>query len=484
MNKISDCSIILDAKWFGKFLSHFGQYTLLFSCLLLTLSFSAQAQSIDKAYRSQTIQQLNELLEANYVFEDVAKKTTAHLNKQLKAGYFDEYQDIKTFAEALTKEVQVINKDKHMRIRPSPPYEAPDNTPEQLVEQHLHRLGQTRSNAAGFKAVKKLDGNIGYIDLRGFADVQAGAPMADRSMAILEGSDAMIIDLRKNGGGSPAMVQYLCSYFFGERVHLNSLYWRRGDRTDEFWTLDEVGGKKLPNIPLFVLTSPRTFSAAEEFSYNMQTQKRATLVGETTGGGANPGGGFRVNADLTVFIPTGAAINPITGTNWEGVGVVPEVKTNTEETLDKAISLATEAATAYREKNEKDASQLLMGLLGELQAIKAGSSNDAVLESLKKGCTMGILGENDINILGYYFMHDIENTHAAEALLKSNTILFPESANVYDSYGEVLVANGKIEKAAKSFAKAVELGKVNKDPNLGVFKKNLARTQEQIKKSN
>lgn len=484
MKKISDCSIIPDTKWFGKFLNHFGQYTLLFSCLLLTLSFSTQAQSIDKAYRGQTIQQLNKLLEANYVFEDVAKKTTAHLNKQLKAGYFDKYQDIKSFAEALTEEVQAINKDKHMRIRPTPPYEAPDNTPERLIEQHLHRLGQTRSNAAGFKAVKKLDGNIGYIDLRGFADVQSGAPMADRSMAIIAGSDAIIIDLRKNGGGSPAMVQYLCSYFFGERVHLNSLYWRQGDRTDEFWTLDKVGGKKLPNIPLFVLTSSRTFSGAEEFSYNMQTQKRATLVGETTGGGANPGGGFNINADLTVFIPTGAAVNPITGTNWEGVGVVPEVKTSAEDALDKAISLATAAATAYRDKNKKEASQLLMGLFGELQAIKAGASNDAVLESLKKGCAMDILGENDINILGYYFMQDIKNTHAAEALLKSNTILFPESANVYDSYGEILVANGKIEKAAKNFAKAVELAKANKDPNIEVFKANLARTKEQIKKSN
>ena len=467
MKKLSDCYI-----------------TLLFSCLLLTLSFSTQAQTIDKAYRGQTIQQLNQLLEANYVFEEVAKKTTAHLNKQLKAGYFEEYQDIKSFAEALTKEVQAINKDKHMRIRPSPPYEAPDNTPERLVEEHLHRLGQTRSNAAGFKAVKKLDGNIGYIDLRGFADVQSGAPMADRSMAIISGSDAIIIDLRKNGGGSPAMVQYLCSYFFGERVHLNSLYWRQGDRTDEFWTLDEIGGKKLPNVPLFVLTSSRTFSGAEEFSYNMQTQKRATLVGETTGGGANPGGGFRVNADLTVFIPTGAAVNPITGTNWEGIGVVPEIKTSAEEALEKAISLAKEAATAYREENEKKSTQLLMGLFGELQASKAGSPSDGVLASLKKCHTMDLLGEADINMLGYYFMQEIENTHAAEALLKGNTILFPESANVYDSYGEVLVANGKIEKAAKSFAKAVELAKANNDANAALFAENLARVKKQMKKSN
>ena len=113
------------------------------------------------------------------------------------------------------------------------------------------------------------------------------------------------------------------SYFFDQKLLLNSLYWREGDRTQEFWTLADVGGMKMPDVPLFVMTSNRTFSGAEEFSYNMQTQKRATLVGQTTGGGANPGGTMRINDNLSVFIPTGKAINPITKTNWEGVGVVP-----------------------------------------------------------------------------------------------------------------------------------------------------------------
>ncbi len=135
------------------------------------------------------------------------------------------------------------------------------------------------------------------------------------------------------------MVQYLCSYFFDQKIHLNSIYSRLNNSTREFWTID-VNGEKRPAIPLFVLTSSRTFSGAEEFSYNMQTQKRATIIGETTGGGANPGGYFPVNNELSIFIPTGKAINPVTNTNWEGVGVKPDIAVPVNDALNKAIELA------------------------------------------------------------------------------------------------------------------------------------------------
>ena len=313
-------------------------------CFLL----NAQEAKPTKAFKEETVQRLNELMNDRYVFPDVAKKTATHLNKQLKAGNFDEYETVEAFGEALTESVQSINKDKHMRIRPVPPYRAKNDSPESRIAERLHQIQRSRENVAGFKEAKILEGNVGYLDLRGFAGMERGAPIADNYMKLLSTSDAVIIDLRKNGGGSPSMVQYLCSYFFDKHVHLNSLYWREGGRTEEFWTLDEVGGKKMPDVPLFVLTSNRTFSGAEEFSYNMQTQKRATLVGETTGGGANPGGRMPINDQLMVFIPTGKAINPITKTNWEGVGVVPEVKTTAEEALDKAHELAKTEAEKYR----------------------------------------------------------------------------------------------------------------------------------------
>ncbi len=457
--------------------------TAIFITALFSQAF-AQDGKIDQAYQTTVIEKLSELMIENYVFPDVAKKTSEHLKQQLDAGAFGDKNDLQSFAEALTQEVQSVNKDKHMRIRPAPAREAPANTTERMIEEHLDRHNFLREITAGFKAAEKLDGNIGYLDLRGFASVKMGAPVADAYMQLLSSSDAIIIDLRKNGGGDPEMVQYLCSYFFDEHVHLNSLYWRRGDRTDEFWTLEKVNGKKLPDVPLFVLTSNYTFSGAEEFSYNMQTQKRATLIGETTGGGANPGGGFPINEQLMVFIPTGRAINPITQTNWEGVGVVPEIKTTAEEALDKAIELATAAAEKYRKEKQEQYQKLLASLHQSLAKIKDEKEQEAIIKQIKKGTAWGILDEASINHLGYEYLMDQNNAIAAETLFKTNVQLFPNSANVYDSYAELLAKQGKIKLAIQNYKKAVAIAEANEDQNLPLFKENLKKAASKMKDQN
>ena len=171
-------------------------------------------------------------------------------------------------------------------------------------------------------------------------------------MQVIKNTDAIIFDLRKNDGGSPDMVQYICSYFFGKKTHLNSLYWRKGNRTQEFWTLDKLPADRMPNVPLFVLTSHYTFSGAEEFAYNFKTRKRAVIVGENTGGGANPGGPIEINKYFSINVPTGRAINPITQTNWEGIGVVPDVKTVASKALTKAHLLAKRSAEKFRKENK------------------------------------------------------------------------------------------------------------------------------------
>ena len=454
--------------------------TILFLFIFCLFS-NAQDATLTKAFKEQTIQQLNELMNNHYVFPEVAKKTEAHLNKQLKANHFEQYETLESFAEALTKEVQSINKDKHMRIRPTRPFVAKENTPERMIEERLSSLASSRANTAGFKEVKKLDGNIGYLDLRGFAGVERGAPIADSYMKLMSTSDAIIIDLRKNGGGSPAMVQYLCSYFFDKHLHLNSLYWREGDRTEEFWTLDEVGGEKIPDVPLFVLTSSRTFSGAEEFSYNMQTQKRATLVGETTGGGANPGGGFSINKKLLVFIPTGKAINPITKTNWEGVGVVPEVKVSAEEALDKAHELAKIEAEKYRQKSKEKYTALFTNLQKDLENYGSKTTEDEIFKGLKKCHEAKIFGEGAINSMGYDYLIKYKKPKTAEVIFKGNILLFPNSANVYDSYGEALAENGKMKESLKNYQKAVEIAKAEDHPNLGLFMENLKKIEAKMK---
>ena len=160
-------------------------------------------------------------------------------------------------------------------------------------------------------------------------------------MNFISNCKAVIFDLRKNGGCYPQVVQYIVSHFFNiEPVHLNDLYYREGNRTESFWTLKDIEGKRMPEVPLYILTGKNTFSGAEEFAYDMKSLKRAVIVGESTGGGANPGQFLAINSDFVTFLPMGRAINPITGTNWEGTGVEPDVEVRSENALNKAHLLA------------------------------------------------------------------------------------------------------------------------------------------------
>jgi len=170
----------------------------------------------------------------------------------------------------------------------------------------------------------------------------SGAPEAQATavaaMNFLGNCDALIVDLRRNGGGSPGMIQTLLSYLVepGRRLHFNDFYQREGDRWVQYHTSPFVPGPRLAGKPIYVLTSSLTGSAAEEFSYDIQTHELGTLVGATTAGAANPGGMVRLSDHLAAFIATGRAVNPITKTNWEGVGVKPEVAVPPHEALREA----------------------------------------------------------------------------------------------------------------------------------------------------
>jgi C-terminal processing protease CtpA/Prc len=457
--------------------------SIIIAVLFFNLNISnAQDYSFTKKYKEQAIHTLSQLMNDFYVFPEVAKLTEEHLLAQLKEGHFDQFENDETFAAALTESVQTINKDKHMRIRANRPFVALEYSPERMIEERLDQINRSRKGNFGLSNVQIMEGNVGYVDLRGFAGLENGKAVADAYMKLISRTDAVIIDLSKNGGGSPNMVQYLCSYFFDQKLHLNSLYWREGNETQEYWTLDEVEGSKMPDVPLFVITSSKTFSAAEEFSYNMQTQKRATLVGQTSGGGANPGGTRSLNENLSVFIPTGKAINPITKTNWEGVGVIPEVETTIGETLNKAHELAKEAAEDYRAKTKERYSKLFLDLNSKFDHYTAGKSEEEILKGLTECRDVKLFGEGEINMLGYEYLMEHKKPKIAEAIFKSNTILFPNSANAHDSYAESLMMNGDLESSLKNYQKAVELATENKDRDLSLFKKNLESIKSKLKK--
>src|SRR5678815_184263 len=306
------------------------------SCAVVSFAQPEQPDlTIDAATRTQVIDGILKRLNDSYVFPDVAKKMEQSIRERAGKKEYDQITSAKEFATKLTDDLQAVSHDKHLRVRYANQVipergERREPTAEE-VEQRRREL--TWENH-GFGKVERLPGNIGYLEFFQFMDEELGADTVAAAMNFVNGTDSLIIDMRKNGGGNPAMVALVCSYLFGpEPVHLNDLYWREGNRTDEFWTKKELAGKRYLNKDVYVLTSKRTFSGAEQFSYNLKNLKRATIVGETTAGGAHPGGFSRMSEHFGMFIPSGRAISPITKTNWEGTGVTPDVSVPADQAL-------------------------------------------------------------------------------------------------------------------------------------------------------
>ena len=294
--------------------------------------------TIDAATRTQVIEAALKRLNEAYVFPEVAAKMEQAVRQRISAREYDQITSAKELANKLTEDLQVVSKDKHLRVRyshrPIPVMpERKEPTAEELerMQRELSRINY------GFEKLERLPGNLGYVEFRGFTDPKGGADTVAAVFNFLANTDALIIDLRRNGGGRPEMVALISSYLFGpEPVHLNSLYWREGNRTQDFYTQKDVAGKRYGNKDVYVLTSNYTFSAAEEFTYNLKNLKRVTIIGETTGGGAHPGGGARLHDHFSMFVPSGRAINPITKTNWEGTGVEPDIKVPADQALKVA----------------------------------------------------------------------------------------------------------------------------------------------------
>ncbi|WP_327092118.1 S41 family peptidase [Nonomuraea sp. NBC_01738] len=299
----------------------------------------------------------------HYVFPEVAESVVKVLRERLAAGAYTEITTDEALAEAVTADLQSVNGDKHLRLLHSV-----DEVPEHDAFDQAAYRQQVELSGHGIARVERLPGNVGYVDTRMFHWPGLAGERAVAAMTLVADTDALLFDLRRNVGGTPGMVSLLCTYLFGPdwpQTHLNSIYDRPADETQQYWTLPFVPGPRFgPDKPIYVLTGPGTFSAAEEFAYDLQTRGRATIVGERTKGGANPGGRSRVGPHLRSSIPSGRAVNPVTGTNWEGVGVAPDLAVPAEEAYDHAYKLALEhvltlGETGYRRIVAEEAREAL-----------------------------------------------------------------------------------------------------------------------------
>ena len=308
--------------------------------------------AVSAVQRQQVIDAMITELHKSYVFPEQAKKVEAVIRQHQKKGDYDGITSAEKLSTTLTGHVYAQTHDKHLRMFYSAqpiPEEPKDKKPS--AEEHEEQLAGMKSQNFGVERVERLPFNIGYLDLRAFAPAKDAAQTLAAAMTLLAYTDTMIIDLRKNGGGDPATVTLLASYLLDERTHMTDIYFRDGDRTEQMWSSDVVQGARFgQKKDVYVLTSKYTFSAAEDFSYALKGLKRITLVGETTGGGAHPGDVMRLTPNFAMFVPNGRSLGPVTRSNWEGVGVAPDVSVAAEDAF-KTAQIAILKKLAATEKN-------------------------------------------------------------------------------------------------------------------------------------
>jgi hypothetical protein len=305
------------------------------------------APAVDGAAKQAIIDEIATLFNKNYIFAETAQKVEAALRAKLAAGEFDRATTAPDFARTVAAVILDVSKDRHTGFAYNPAMAGDirrlmGRSEEEARKVRERQLEESRRDNFGFRKVERLAGNVGYVDFRVFESPADAGPTAVAAMNFLAYCDAIIFDLRQNGGGDPAQIQLITSYLFEEPVHLNDLYARATDRTENYWTLPFVPGPKAAKADVYVLTSARTFSGAEEFSYNLQNLKRAAIVGETTGGGAHPTNALVVQRDFILRVPFARAINPVSKTNWEGTGVKPDIAVPAAEAFDRAYALALE----------------------------------------------------------------------------------------------------------------------------------------------
>ncbi len=295
--------------------------------------------ALDKASQGKIVDWMGVKLKEIYVSADTAKAMAELIRRQYQNGHYDKIVDVQEFTQKLTGDLRSVYPDKHLAVAYDPSIRDGDNNLVPATELAARQQAKWREHNFGFKRLEVLDGNVGYLKMDGFAHSLWAREEAVGVMRFLSNCDALIIDLRDNRGGYGSMVKLIMSYFFEEATKISARYIRRTDLTEQAWTTDDVDGRKMSAVGIYVLTSGRTFSAAEAFAFSMKRLQRATLVGErTAGGGRTVEAVSNPEFQITARIPDGEMI----GESFEGVGVEPNVKLAQKDALAMAHILALE----------------------------------------------------------------------------------------------------------------------------------------------
>jgi hypothetical protein len=292
---------------------------------------------IDAATRAEVVAAVIANVSRDYVYPEQAARMSARLQQQLAHGDFDKLTSADDFADALTDSLRLDNHDRHLQVGYSEDVlPVPQSDDESAVDAAAFLAERKRFNF-GFETVGRLPCDIGYLDLHEFGRPDQVRSRLEAAMTLLSDTRGLIIDLRRTHGGDPDTVMKVASYLYDQPTHLNDIWYRDENRLESRWTTEQVAGLRYgQSRPVYLLTSEDTFSAGEDFAYALKNNGRAVLVGETTGGGAHPGNVRRLSAHFQMNVPSGRTISPVTKTDWEGVGVSPDVHVRAAKALDVA----------------------------------------------------------------------------------------------------------------------------------------------------
>jgi retinol-binding protein 3 len=314
--------------------------TVLTAVLLAVGGSMAHAQQtpdlpITAEWREKILDGVAQRYDSLYVFADRGQRIRKELTtKSVRVRYAD-CVTASCLANRLTTDLQAWSTDRHLKlvfsVTPRPMNSVQDtNAVKQREQENMRRRNY------GFHNVERLHGNIGLLEIGRFDPAADAAPTAAAAMTFLANTDALIIDLRHNGGGRADMVAYLMSYFVSEQTHLSTMKRRTRDDDVQFWTAASVSAPRYLGKPVYVLTAKHTFSAAEGLTFDLRHFAGATVVGERTRGGANPGSFQQIDDHFAVFVPTGEMFNEKVHTNWEGTGIAPDVEVPAAEAMRAA----------------------------------------------------------------------------------------------------------------------------------------------------
>ncbi len=332
--------------------------------VLTVPALATQDAPLNASERTAILKTLAESMKAKYIEPAVAERVARALARKNAEGGYASATSALAFSEALAQDLRDFSGDLHFGAKLGEAARKRSDGDASARSEVDAAREQVERAAFQIPKLERLPGNVGYIELRGFEDSESVAHAYTAAMSLMAGSDALILDLRRNGGGNPVSVAYLMSHFLprGDVRHLNDFYDRRTDTTWQSWTVSTIAQRY--DKPVYVLTSARTFSAGEECAYAFQTLKRGTLVGETTGGGANPVGWYGVGNGIVVAIPHGRVTNPITKTSWEHVGVKPDIAAPAAEALQTAhAAILRKLVAAAKEDSERTKLQRVLAMV-------------------------------------------------------------------------------------------------------------------------